>query len=65
MCQFCKTYKFYDRCVDNCKSETFNGRFLYESDANNRVCDLCHPECDEGCTGPVRLSIKALKILNN
>ena len=57
MCQFCKTYKLEDTCIDQCNNVKIANQSLYVSDIENRVCDYCHPECKSGCSGPVSLII--------
>lgn len=52
MCQFCKTYKIGDACVNDCRLKPFQGRYLYVLEEANRVCEHCHPQCKYGCTGP-------------
>ena len=57
-CQFCKTYKLDDRCVEECsgqqKSNNDKLQYIYLSKNETRECDYCHIECKNGCSGPVR-----------
>ncbi len=53
-CQFCKTYKLDEICVEKCEGNFINDRYTYLENNNTRECKYCHQECLEGCTGPVR-----------
>ena len=60
-CQFCKTYKLDDRCVEKCdgvqKSNANQLQYIYLSNNETRECQFCHVECKHGCTGPVNKKI--------
>jgi L1 cell adhesion molecule len=51
-CQFCKTYKLEDRCVETCESnQMVDNRYLYLKNNSTRECNYCHKECRKGCEG--------------
>ena len=52
-CQFCKTYKLEDQCVEDCKGTQINNVYAYLADTEKRECKFCHPECKLGCNGTV------------
>jgi hypothetical protein len=54
-CQFCKTFKLEDHCVNHCGNEKIDDRFTYVADPETRLCKYCHNECLNGCKGPVSL----------
>jgi hypothetical protein len=51
-CQFCKTFKLDDRCVEDCENKMVDGKYLYLKNNQTRECDYCHEECKKGCYGP-------------
>ena len=63
-CQMCKTFKLDEQCVQKCENNFINGRYTYVHNKNTRECRYCHPECKNGCNGPVSvLFLKKEKIL--
>lgn len=57
-CLTCKSYsnKQSQVCLSSCKDLPM----LYE--AENMTCDVCHPQCAKGCTGPVSRSDEIIYI---
>ena len=54
-CQFCKTYKLDEACVERCGEElnaTINGKHVFLRNKETRECQYCHDECAGGCRGP-------------
>ena len=53
-CQFCKDFKLDQTCIHSCgDGKLLNGRFTYLANPDTRECKYCHPECKNGCSGPV------------
>ena len=50
-CQFCKTYKLDDMCLESCDRSFVNNRWLYLSNNETRECEYCNDECKLGCRG--------------
>jgi L1 cell adhesion molecule len=61
-CQFCRTYKLNEVCVNSCNAgDTHNDSHIYVANSETRECGFCHPECSGGCTGPTELDCATCK----
>lgn len=45
-CKECRMYKYHSKCVNECPKNFYN-------DDENKTCQECHPECMNGCSGPL------------
>ena len=45
-CKECRKYKYHSKCVNECPKNFYD-------DDENKTCQECHPECMNGCSGPL------------